>query len=314
VARSDAKAIAVYALLRKFIHDTIWAVSFLVLAALAVGILGVRRGLKSVRAVSEMAAAIGPHTMSMRLPDKDLPSEIAPLVTAINRTLDRVEQGFTVQRQFTANAAHELRTPLAIINVALDEIDGNDDLVEIKADVARMNRLVEQLLRVARLDAVVLDISDIVELNEVASSVVATMAPWALIQERKLALTSSDASVQAKGNRHAIADAIRNLVENAVIHSPAGSEILVSVDRDARVSVVDQGPGIPTADRDRIFDRFWRGVGVHVGGAGLGLAIVKEIMKAHGGTVSVEDGPAGGAVFTLRFAAAPNRKQNAREP
>jgi signal transduction histidine kinase len=304
VARSDAKAVAVYALLRKFIHDTMWAVSFLVLAALAVGILAVRRGLKPVRDVSEMAAAIGPHRMSMRLPDEDLPSEIAPLVTAVNRALERVEQGFTVQRQFTANAAHELRTPLAIINAALDEAEGGDDLVELKADVARMNRLVEQLLRVARLDAVLLDISEIVELNEVASNVVATLTPWALIQEQNLAFKGSDIPVHAKGNRHAIADAIRNLVENAVVHSHSGAEILVGVHRDARVSVADRGPGIPSADRDRIFDRFWRGAGAHVGGAGLGLAIVKEIMKAHEGTVSVEDSPTGGAVFTLQFASA----------
>ena len=304
VARSDVRAVAVYALLRKFIHDTMWAVSFLVLAALAVGILGVRRGLKPVRDLSEMAAAIGPHTMQMRLPDKDIPSEIAPLVTAVNRALDRVEQGFAVQRQFTANAAHELRTPLAIINAALDETEGNEDLVELKADVARMNRLVEQLLRVARLDAVLLDISEIVELNEVAGNVVATMAPWALIQQRKLAFNSSDVPMHAKGNRHAIADEIRNLVENAVVHSPAGTEVLVGVNRDARVSVADRGPGIPSADRDRIFDRFWRGAGAHAGGAGLGLAIVNEIMKAHGGIVSVEDGSAGGAVFTLQFASA----------
>jgi signal transduction histidine kinase len=314
VARSDAKAVAVYALLRKFIHDTIWAVSFLVLAALAIGILGIRRGLKSVRDVSEMAAAIGPHTISMRLPDNDLSSEIAPLVTAFNRALDRVEQGFTAQRQFTANAAHELRTPLAIITAALEEMEGNGDLVELRADVARMNRLVEQLLRVARLDAVVLDVSEIVDLNRVASSVVGTMAPWALMQERKLAFKGSDTPVRVKGNGHAIADAIRNLVENAVVHSPAGTEVLVGVSRDARVSVIDRGTGISSADRDRIFDRFWRGPGAHLTGAGLGLAIVKEIMKAHGGTVSVEDSPTGGAIFTLQFASVSNSKQDAREP
>ena len=149
-----------------------------------------------------------------------------------------------------------------------------------------------------------LDVSEIVELNEVASNVVATLTPWALIQEQNLAFKGSDIPVHAKGNRHAIADAIRNLVENAVVHSHTGAEILVGVHRDARVSVADRGPGIPSADRDRIFDRFWRGAGAHVGGAGLGLAIVKEIMKAHGGTVSVEDSPTGGAVFTLQFAPA----------
>jgi len=130
------------------------------------------------------------------------------------------------------------------------------------------------------------------------------MAPWALIHERNLAFKSSDAPVCAKGNRHAIADAIRNLVENAVVHSPACTEVLVGVDRDARVSVADKGPGIPSGDLDRIFDRFWRGAGAHPGGAGLGLAIVKEIMKAHGGIVSVEASAMGGAVFTLQFASA----------
>ncbi len=152
VGRSSAGAVAAYSLMRKFIHDTLWAVSILVLASLVVGILGIRSGLRPVRNIFEMAAAIGPHAMSVRLPDRGLPSEISPLVTAVNRALDRVEQGFTIQRQFTANAAHELRTPLAIITAALEEIEGDNDLIELKADVARMNRLVEQLLRVARLE------------------------------------------------------------------------------------------------------------------------------------------------------------------
>jgi len=301
VGRSSAGAAAAYSLMRKFIHDTIWAVSILVLAALVVGILGIRSGLRPVRNISEMAAAIGPHAMSVRLPDKGLPSEISPLVTAVNRALDRVEQGFAIQRQFTANAAHELRTPLAIITAALEEIEGDDDFGELKADVARMNRLVEQLLRVARLDAIVLDVTGVADLNEVASSVVATMAPWAVARDRTIAFKGFRDPVLVKGNRHAIRDAIRNLVENAVLHSPTSSEVLVWMSADGRVSVADRGPGIIAADQERIFDRFWRGKGVQFEGAGLGLAIVKEIMNAHGGRVSVENRSPDGAIFTLHF-------------
>jgi len=153
---------------------------------------------------------------------------------------------------------------------------------------------------VARLDAVALEF-EIIELNGIASSVVESLAPWAIAQKRSLAFINADKPVHIHGNAHAVADAIRNLVENGVMHSPSNGEVTVTLYEDGRVSVADQGHGVPLQDRENIFDRFWRGKAPKTEGAGLGLAIVSEIMKAHAGSVEVADNPGGGAVFALAF-------------
>ncbi len=164
-----------------------------------------------------------------------------------------------------------------------------------------MNRLVDQLLRVARLDAVALDVSDRLDLNEVAAEVVGSMAPWSLARKKPVAFHGENMPVVIKGNRYAIGDAIRNLVENAVTHTASESEVAVSTYANGSTSIADRGPWIPPEQRDHMFERFWRGKGTSSPGAGLGLAIVAEIMKAHHGSISVDDNPGGGMVFTLRF-------------
>ncbi len=301
VARANGATALVHSMLEEFVFDIAWVIPLFMLLALGIAILTTRQALAPIRAMADVAGSIGPSTTAVRLPQASLPSEIEPLVAAVNRALDRLEQGFAVQRYFTANAAHELRTPLAIVTGALEGMDPSPELDKLKLDVARMNRLVGQLLSVARLDAVALDVSGMVDLNEVARQVVANMAPWAVERSRMLAFDDARNPVVVRGNAHAIDDAVRNLVENAVAHAPPGTEVIVSARADGRIEVSDCGPGVPPGDREQIFERFWRGKAAPAHGAGLGLAIVAEIMKAHGGRAEVSAGAERGAVFTLAF-------------
>jgi len=130
------------------------------------------------------------------------------------------------------------------------------------------------------------------------------MAHLALAAGRTIALIGADHPVTVIGNAAAITDALRNLIENALVHTPQGTEVLVELDPKGAISVQDSGPGIPAEDQQRIFERFWRGKGVRTDGAGLGLAIVMEIVRAHGASVMVSNRIPRGARFDLRFRAA----------
>jgi signal transduction histidine kinase len=304
VAEASGADQLVFSILREFVFDIAWYVPPFVAVAFLLAAYRVRRSLLPLRAASVQASAIGPESIALRLPEADVPTEALPLVTAANHALGRLEQGFVIQRRFTANAEHELRTPLTIITARLDTLEGNGQVSALREEVARMNRLVEQLLCVARLDSVALDVSSPVDLRRLAEEVVGSMAHTALSARRTIALTGADHPVSVIGNAAAIEDALRNLVENALVHTAPGTEVVVEVDKEGAISVQDSGPGIPADDRPHIFERFWRGKGVRADGAGLGLAIVLEIVKAHGASITVSDHAPGGARFDLRFRAA----------
>jgi signal transduction histidine kinase len=312
VARAlDEDALA-HTVLNEFVRDIAWAIPLFAAAILIVGVWSIRRGLRPLRAVSARAATITTETTGVRLADARLPSELSPLVGAFDQALDRLERGLISQRDFTANAAHQLRTPLAILTAQLDELPGSAPIALLRSDVARMNRLVDQLLRVARLDSVPLAVGATIDLKAVAADAVRSLAPWAISRKRTIGFDAPNHPVWVHGNADAIEDALRNLIENAVGHAPPETEVTVAVSPDGAVEVADRGPGVAAEDRERIFERFWRGRAAARGeGAGLGLAIVAQIVAAHGGTITVGDAPGGGAVFTLRLRVM-DREANAR--
>lgn len=297
---SDADAVAA-AMLAFFARRIAWAIPLFALITLLIGVWTIRAGLRPVAAISRRAAQIAPRAADVRLPIEGLPSELLPLVQAVNSAFDRLQEGFAIQRRFTANAAHELRTPLTMLTAGLDELPANTALAKLRADVARMNRLVSQLLQVARLDTIPLDVESRVDLGQVAAQVVEYLAPWAIAQQRAIGLDAPALPVIVAGNAEEMSNAIRNLVENAILHTPQGTEVMVNVSPDGAVTVADRGPGVLAEDRTKIFNRFWRGKGVVAPGAGLGLSIVTEIIRLHGGSVEVGDAPGGGAFFRLKF-------------
>jgi signal transduction histidine kinase len=285
----------------QFLHQIGWLIAATVALLLAADIFIVQRALAPVREASERAEAIDPARIDVRLPTEALPSEVEPLVVAMNRALDRLEAGFRAQREFTADAAHELRTPLAILRLRADTLADQDAARMIRADVERMGRLVDQLLVITEMETFALSSTDKVDLREIGLEVSSFMAPLAIAAAKYLELDVGEAPVWIRGQGEALVRALRNLVENAIAHTPAGGAVVIAVDADGSVAVSDQGVGVAEHERELIFQRFWRRDRQSAKGSGLGLSIVQRIVAAHGGSITVDSTPSGGARFLLRF-------------
>jgi signal transduction histidine kinase len=278
-----------------------WVTAPILLLLLIIDVIIFRRAIRPVIAASRLAERIGPARTELRLPEEKMPEEVLPLVQAVNRALDRLEAGFRGQREFTADAAHELRTPLAILRTQVDTIDDRELAESLRNDVENMSRLVNQLLEISELDSFVVGADEIADLGAIAAEVAAFIAPLALSRQRTVEVSGAPDPVLVRGNGDALARAVRNLVENALAHTPPGTSVEIEVDPAGALRVMDHGPGVPIAVRDQIFRRFWRGDRRRSGSAGLGLSIVARTAEMHEATVSVGDRPGGGAVFTIRF-------------
>jgi signal transduction histidine kinase len=284
-----------------FFPHVAWITFPILLVLLLIDILIFRGALDPVREASMTAAAIGPQRTEVRLPEQTMPKEIVPLVHAVNQALDRLEAGFRAQRDFTADMAHELRTPLAIVRARVDSLDQGPAREALRADLINMTRTVNQVLDIAELEAFIVGTDAKADLHAVCADAVTFMAPLAVEMSKTIALTGDPGPVWVRGQAEALFRAVRNLVENAIRHTPPGVSIEIEVTRDGIVRVLDDGPGVPEADRESIFRRFWRRDRAKTESRGLGLAIVARVAEAHDGSITVENRPEGGAVFTLKL-------------
>ena len=284
-----------------FLQKIAWLFIPILLVLAGTDFIIVRRALAPVSKASDMARTIGPESLQVRLPTDRLPDEIAPLAHAVNQAFDRLEQGFRIQRDFTADAAHELRTPLSILRARLGGIRETELRRELEADSDRMARIIGQLLDGAELDSFVLHPAAAADLHALGQEVVQYMAPMAVARGRQLALAGANRAVWVRGDAEVLFQAVRNLVENALAHTPRGTTVEVKVEPQGVLRVLDRGPGVPPTERELLFQRFWRRDRSKSGGAGLGLAIVKRIVETHGGEVQVQGRSGGGAAFVIRL-------------
>lgn len=286
----------------------ILAVSFV--AGVGIALLAVRRSFAPLRAGTRVLASLDAGQLRARLPERGTGDLVDQHATALNAALDRIADAYERLRNFSADVAHELRTPINRIRNAaelglmesadaktarealqttLDSVEGLGRLVDALLLLARLDEH-EQALRPSRLSA-----------DEWLGGLLELYRP--LCSEQGIELTASVEPVVLRGDPGLLDRALCNLLDNAIVHGGKGGRIDVGVharDGGVEVSVADAGPGVPPRDRERIFDRFARLDPSRAGhGAGIGLALARAIAEAHGGTLGVTDSPLGGARFAL---------------
>ena len=289
------------------------------------GYLLARRALRPIDHLAADARRITAERLHERLTVSNEHDEMGRLAGVINETFGRLESSFEQLRRFTADASHELRTPLAVVRgigeLGLAETrtpaEYKEAIGSMLEEVDRLTRVVDTLLRLSRGDAGTVRLSpEAVSLEELARDVTGSLSILAEERRQRFRITAQpDAVVQA--DRLVLRDALTNVVDNAIKYGPAGTVIDVRVEaasRLAMLTVTDEGPGIATQHRARIFDRFYRvdeGRSRGSGGTGLGLAIAKWAVEAHGGQIAYESN-GGGSTFRISLPRATGTSMESR--
>lgn len=295
--------------------------ALVLLVALTVASASITRWVfRSIDDIVRQAQRIGDSSLDQRLPHPGTRDEIGRLVDTLNDMLDRIDQSFQMQRRFTSDASHELRSPLsrlrAEIEITLrrprDTAEYVDTLRSCMEEVERLTLLVEELLALARFDAGQdRDAAAATSLDQVAAAAIERARAMAQQRGVSLSLRAGAAPVYAAIGEGAATLIVVNLLENAVKFTPAGGAVSVDIsiekDKDgdcACLRIADSGPGIGVDDLPHLFERFYRGASARSGavaGVGLGLALTQTIVQGHGGRIEAANLAAGGAAFTVHL-------------
>ncbi|GLU29145.1 HAMP domain-containing sensor histidine kinase [Brucella sp. NBRC 12950] len=273
------------------------------LILVAISLIGVpvvtRWALRSFSVLANRLDRIVLDTRGALVEEHGLPNEVLRLVRDINKALRRLDSGFEATERFFVNAAHELRTPIAILQVRIDTLSPSADKTHLQTATKRLTVIANQLLDTEKYRQKPQQNLPI-DLNRALSNVVADLAPLAIAEGYEISFDSDAEDVFIRGDAEALERAFVNLVRNAVQYGGGRGQISVGIEADGSVTVADQGCGIADDKQARIFEPFYR-VSPHGSGAGLGLSMVNEIVTRHGGYVEVSSAPGEGSIFAVRW-------------
>lgn len=287
-------------------NDVLVPVLFIIPALAGVILATTAIALRPLNGVASQAAALERAVSAggtlTPLSNDNLPLEIGNVVAAVNAMLRKLERSFNIQRQFTSDAAHQLRTPLAVLLLEASRLPASPGRARIIDDLQLLAVMINQLLRFAQAEEVMNRERQSVDIASVARRVCEDLGGVAIRSGVALEFDAPAEPVRVNGHEALIDIAIRNVLDNAIKFSPRGETVVVEVHPDGAVTTDDRGPGIPDQQKDLIFDRLWRSGGDgNSGGVGIGLALVRRVTRLHGGDACVQDRPGGGSRFVLTF-------------
>ena len=284
--------------LQETVEDSLLPILPFALLMPIVTIFSVRHALRPLAEAARRAETINPKDPTQRLELTGLPRETAAFASAINRLMERVGALVQTEKIFIASAAHELRTPLAVMLLELEKIV-HPRARRLEADVKGMAECVRRLVLLARMETAEPQSIEL-DLASMAAEVIDRLQAWAAIQDHRIELRLWDQQ-GSRGDPVAVREALRNLIENAVKHTPAGTSILVTVGPGSSITVEDSGPGLAADAPDQLFQPFRKGNPASEG-SGLGLTIVRQAVELHRGSIQVGRSSLGGAMFKVSFA------------